>query len=544
MRSHARRILAALASTPSLVLAPPLAGQAALPDRPRVVPDPTPPATYADTVHVSTAAQLQTALAAAVRGTLILLAPGVDFGRITLSPKAGTGWLTIRTDLSPAGAALLPPGTRATPALAAQAGFAEFTSGIGSLPPVRAVPRAAFYRLERVRVGFDCTVSLPNVAISLGGSGSVYNRLDSIPHHLVLSQVVAGEGCPTQQLKRTVAGNAAHLMIVDSWLDGAKKIGQEAQAFQAHNTPGPILVRNTYLAGAAQSFLLGGADPSISQLRICDVTVEDSYFHLPRAWSVFKSPTTGNRYLVKTRWELKNACRVRFVGNVLDGNRAGGFTGIILAIKSANQNGNCQWCATSDVEVAYNRFLNTGGGIAVTGGEAYGQTTSTGEPSIAGPTARIFVHDNVIEAINADPDYQGEGRSWRIGSAQDLTIVRNTTHNCDSGWAGFMEFIGSSLKNPATIVGNTGCLRTFGFFKLGTFGAGTVPRGNALVGTAGPPLSVNNKLVPTVAALDQLLAAGYPAAAHESGGQNWQWVERIDSVLVSVPTIPPVAVWP
>jgi len=98
-------------------------------------------------------------------------------------------------------------------------------------------------------VGFDRTVSLPNVAIALGGTGTPYRTVDSLPHHLVLRQVVAGHGCPAQQLKRTVAGNAAHLMIVDSWLDGAKKIGQEAQAFQAHNTPGPILVRNTYLAG-------------------------------------------------------------------------------------------------------------------------------------------------------------------------------------------------------------------------------------------------------------------------------------------------------
>jgi hypothetical protein len=66
-----------------------------------------------------------------------------------------------------------------------------------------------------------------------------------------------------------------------------------------------------------------------------------NYVYTPVAW---KGVWTKKNLL-----ELKNASRVLIEGNVFEGSWVDGQVGWAIMLRSANQDGGCRWCRTTDV---------------------------------------------------------------------------------------------------------------------------------------------------------------------------------------------------
>jgi hypothetical protein len=84
--------------------------------------------------------------------------------------------------------------------------------------------------------------------------------------------------------KRCIALNAAAVTIRDSYISECKAVGQDSQAIGGWNGPGPYTIENNYLEAAAENFLLGGADPAITNLVADGVTFRRNHLSRPMAW--------------------------------------------------------------------------------------------------------------------------------------------------------------------------------------------------------------------------------------------------------------------
>jgi hypothetical protein len=107
----------------------------------------------------------------------------------------------------------------------------------------------------------------------------------------------------------------------------------------------------------------------------------------------------GNPFIVKNHFELKNAQRVLFEGNVME-NSWGGFsqTGFSILLTPKNQNSPvnnslCPLCRVTDVTVRYCWIIHVASGLQIANAFEKG-----GEPSAEGE--RYSLHDLIIDDID------------------------------------------------------------------------------------------------------------------------------------------------
>ena len=132
---------------------------------------------------------------------------------------------------------------------------------------------------------------------------------------------------------------------------------------------GPFKIVNNYLEAASENILLGGSGATTSP---SDIEVRHNYMFKPLIWrkghSGFVGGRNGHPFSVKNLFELKNAQRVLFEGNVLE-NTWGGFsqTGFGMVIGPKNQaigTGNvCPLCKVTDITIRYSKISHVGGGL-------------------------------------------------------------------------------------------------------------------------------------------------------------------------------------
>jgi hypothetical protein len=103
-------------------------------------------------------------------------------------------------------------------------------------------------------------------------------------------------------IQRCISLNSGSTAIVDSWLANCHIKGFEGQGIGGWNGPGPYLIRNNYIEAAGINVLLGGATPTIANLRTYDVTIQRNHLIKPLAWR--------GVWTVKNLFETKNAGRV------------------------------------------------------------------------------------------------------------------------------------------------------------------------------------------------------------------------------------------
>lgn len=375
---------------------------------------------------------LQSAVNAAAPGDEISVQANATFaGGITLPKKTCTQsnqnlcWIVIRTsNLSSLPAA----GVRVAPSDAAN--MPKITAPGKNTPAFTAAPSSSYYRL----VGLEVEKSSPSAAtselISLGTGATTQNSLSLVPSHFVLDRMYI-HGDPTSDLKRGVGLNSSWTAIVDSYITDCHVVGQDAQAIGGANGPGPFKITNNYLAGAGENVIFGGDDPKITDLIPSDIEFRNNYLTKPLSWRVQDPSYAGIHWTAKNIFELKNAQRVLFDGNILENSWLDAQTGYAVALDTTNQYGTCLWCAVTDVTFTNNIIRHAGGAFILQNNDWH-YLNSTGRDM------RFNIANNLIYDIDgAKWGYTGNlasGNDFLVPSTQaagpyDVQIRHNTIAN-------------------------------------------------------------------------------------------------------------------
>jgi hypothetical protein len=279
------------------------------PELPRATVDVTMPTQTGRVISVPAGGNLQAALDAAQPGDVVSLAPGATYaGFFYLRPKTGNGVVVLRTGVSDA--AIGAPGTRMTPARAASANLARIVTNRNAQPAIQAEDGVSNWRITGVEISVDPTVSLVYEIVRFGTAGPWQDTEAEIPRNLILDRVWV-HGIPSLSFTRCVALNSAATAIVDSYISECHARDFDSQAIGGWNGPGPFLIQNNYLAGAAETILFGGAEASVPGVVPSDITIRGNHFHKPLSWK--------GTWMVKNILELKAGRRVLVERNVFDG---------------------------------------------------------------------------------------------------------------------------------------------------------------------------------------------------------------------------------
>lgn len=383
----------------------PLAAQIAAPELPRVVPESRDPyAGRACSVTLGAGADITDALDDARGGTVVCLTAGATYGPFELPTRSrrDTGWIVLRTRTLPVG-----DGVRIRPSTAAT--LAKIVQTRNGVPALTTSPAASRYMLQGIEITTGPAVSKTYALVALGRSGAEQDNMGEVPQQLILAQMYI-HGSANGEMQRCVALNSGATAIVDSWISDCHGKGYDSQAIGGWNGPGPHLVRNNYLEGAGENVMWGGATPSIPNMVAADITFQRNHVYTPIAWK--------GRWTKKNLFELKNAVRVLVEDNVFDGSWTDGQIGPALVFKSINDQGDCNWCRTTDVTVRRSHVTNAGGGIVFSGAENY----NGGRVDTA--ARRFLIQDVVFDQLNVAP-YTGGSRAVQItGGASDIVFER------------------------------------------------------------------------------------------------------------------------
>lgn len=352
------------------------------------------------TVQVRAGQDLQAALDAARPGDTLVLEPGATFtGNFVLPAKDDPAYITVRTDSEAAG-----PGTRIGPE--ASGALARIRSG-NSAPALATAPGAHHWRLQDLE--FLANAGGQGEIVRLGaGSQSAAD----IPHDFLLQRLLI-RGDAVQGQRRGIALNSAATTIRDSYIASIGTPGQDSQAVCGWNGPGPFLIENNYLEGAAENIMFGGADPSVPGLVPSDITIRGNHFRKPLEWREARPP----RWTVKNLLELKNARRVLIERNLFENSWRDGQSGNAILFTVRNQEGRAPWSVIEDVTFQYNIVRHAGGGVSILGRD-------NNFPS--GQARGLEIRQNLFHDIDG-PRWGGSGRFILMGGApRDVVIDHNT----------------------------------------------------------------------------------------------------------------------
>jgi hypothetical protein len=369
------------------------------------------------TVHAGD--DLQAAIKNANCGDKIELQSGAEFAglfRFPEKPCDDSHWIVVRT--SAADSSLPPEGSRLTPCwagvtslpgrpdfhcAAAQNSLAKIEFNVKSgLGPLIFQQGANHYRF----VGLEITRTAGPVvsALSVAPGGATAN-------HLIFDRVWM-HGTAQDETTRAINLNGmSHVAVVDSFftdfhciaITGSCTDAQVVAAGGGNVPTGPFKIVNNFLEASGENILFGGGPATMTP---ADIEIRGNFFFKPMTWKEgepgFVAGASGRPFIVKNLFELKNAQRVLFEGNVLE-NCWGGFSqnGYAILLTPKNQANRCPLCRVTDVTIRYNLISNVGAvfEIANIRSDAGGETTA-GE--------RYSIHD--VVAINVrGKEYGGSG---------------------------------------------------------------------------------------------------------------------------------------
>jgi Putative Ig domain len=388
------------------------------------------------TTLVNAGGDFQAALNGADCGDTIQLQAGATFtGIFTLPAKSCDDghWIILRT--SAQDSALPPEATRITPCYA----------GISSLPgrpalhcaatanvmakvqmgtvsasgPLLFAPGANHYRL----VGLEIT--------RVPGAQIAYNlaSFSAGSHHIIFDRTWF-HGTPQDETTRGVLlMNASNVAVIDSYFSDFHCIARTGSCTDAQAIGGGIgsnlgstyKIVDNFLEASGENILFGGSSASYTP---ADIEIRRNHLFKPLIWQKgqpgFTGGPDGNPFMVKNLFELKNAQRVLFEGNVLEYSWAGfsqnGF-GILLTPK--NQNSGCPVCQVTDVTIRYSTISHVGAGL---------QLANTHDDDGAQPKAgeRYSIHDLIVDDINTT---YGPGAFAQVSTSLGSPLLRDVAIN-------------------------------------------------------------------------------------------------------------------
>lgn len=380
-------------------------------------------------VQVPLVANLQSYLDNAQPGDELRLPQGGVFTGDFLLPKhAGAGaatcsaWIVLRTNV--ADSLLGPEGVRMTPTRAKALNLARIqnTDNQAAIGTAWGVPNVGCWRIDGVEVapgpaGFDV-----NGLIRFGDP----NNADSTKqaHHLVVARsfvhgvVIPANVTNNQQqgwlgsIRRCYSLQSRYNAVIDSWAEQCRGGNGDPQTVLMYAGTGPYVIRNNHLSGGAEVVMIGGATGGMVNAHPADIWIVGNFITRELADTLT---------LVKNLFEIKNAERVYFVGNVTRLNWPNGQAGFGWLIKSVNQSsGACTRCHAQDITIAYNSLTMSGSGMNLAGIQE----------APAEPAARYTIYQNYIDTLgfrttsdNARP-YQVLG--GYPSSLSDVILAFNT----------------------------------------------------------------------------------------------------------------------
>ncbi|PYX69737.1 MAG: hypothetical protein DMG72_20145, partial [Acidobacteria bacterium] len=387
-----------------------------------------------ETILVNAGGNLQAAVNSENCGDTVELQAGVAFiGAFTLPAKScdDNHWIIIRT--SAPDSALPPEGTRITPCYAGVSslpGRPAFNCGstanvmpkismgaISGSGPITFASGANHYRL----LGLEITRPLGSQVIF-----SLAHMQNGGPTDHIVFDRVWMHGTAQDETARGIAlGGSTYVAVVDSFFSDFHCISitgtcTDAQAIMGGlgDLPmGPYKIVNNFLEAAAENILFGGGAANLTP---GDIEVRHNHMFKPQSWQRgqpgYVGGTNGNAFIVKNLFELKNAERVLFEGNVLE-NTWGGFSqvgfGILLSPKS--QSNLCPLCTVRDITLRYNKVSRTGAAMQI-----INALSDAGGAAKEG--SHYSIHDLVFDDLKYSPCYGCDGNLFQISGASAFLL--------------------------------------------------------------------------------------------------------------------------
>ncbi len=484
------------------------------------------------TIHVNVGGDLALALENASCGDTIELQSGASFaGVFTLpaNPCDDDHWIVIRTS---ADDSLLPPeGTRITPCYAGIAALpgrpafhcASTHNVMARIVLAQKQPSGPFLLADGANhyrfIGLEITRLLR--------SGPVVNLIEAMgsADHIVLDRVWVHGTAQDETRRGILLTGTTNVAIVDSFftdfhcisVTGTCADSQSVSGGSSTLPGGPYKIDNNFLEAAGECILFGG-DPSTTTPT--DIEITHNHFFKPLIWQLghvgFVGGADGNPFTVKNHFELKNAQRVLFEGNVLE-NNWGGFSqhgfAILLTPKGYTVSRQsminlCPICQVTDVTIRFNTISHVGGGFLI----ATDLTNNgSGVPAMAG--GRYSIHDVILQDINSI-QYAGAGALLNISNGWSLNGLNNLSVNHITGWPDIhiltMADRVSNPKIPGFVFANN--IVGAGKYPVWTAGGGVTNCANSVV-----PITELSRCF-SAYAFDSNVIVGLPSGTKPS---NW-----------------------
>jgi hypothetical protein len=289
----------------------------------------------------------------------------------------------------------------------------EFESNNGS-GPLAFSPGANHYRF----VGLEITRGSPGASIS----ALSFVKGDGTAHHLVFDRVWMHGTAQDETARGLAMLNMTHVSAVDSFftdfhcvaVSGSCTDSQALGSSGGHTPSGPYKIENNFLEASGENVLFGGGGATEVP---SDIEIRGNYFFKPLIWKPgqpgFVGGLSGRPFIVKNHFELKNAQRVLFEGNLLE-NVWGGFSqnGYSVLLTPKNQNNHCPSCMVKDVTMRYNQIRNVGNVLTIANA-----TSDAGGASSGG--GRYSIHDLLVTDVHQS-DFGGAGLFALLESTMPL----------------------------------------------------------------------------------------------------------------------------
>jgi hypothetical protein len=380
------------------------------------------PRTYLDTTYVlpkgntlivPAGGNLQEAINRAKCGDVVKLASGATFlGNFLLANKGECReWIVIRSDV--ADSSLPTPGSRIAPSYS---NVMPKVFSNNASPAITTASGANHYRLVGVEMGLADSVKLNYGIFTIGQSETSSSEL---PHDITTDRCYI-HGTPKGNVKRGIALNGASLAVVDSYISDIHVVGQDTQAIEGWNGPGPFKIVNNELEAAGENIMFGGARPALVNNIPSDIEIRGNHIFKPLSWMVGNAGYAGTHWTVKNLLELKIAQRVLITGNILENNWVDAQTGFAFLVTPRTENGTAPWVYVQDITFTHNVLRHTASGVNISGQDS-------GDPQKLVRGRRILIQNSLFEDINGKTWGGGDGRLFQlIGGADAVTIDHNT----------------------------------------------------------------------------------------------------------------------
>jgi hypothetical protein len=374
---------------------------------------------------------LQEAFDSAKCGDTLKLEAGATFRgifRVPSKPCDDGHWIIVRTSAPDDN--LPPEGTRMTPCYA----------GVASMPS-RPEYRCDKPRNVLAKIAFDAKGDSGPLILLAGANhyrflgleitranpeGHMRNLVqpakDGTAHHIVFDRLWL-HGNANEETKAGIhLSDTNYVAVVDSYLNDFHCIARKGSCTDAQAVNGgggdvaggPYKIENNFLEASGQSILFGGAPATTTP---ADIEIRRNHMFKPLSWKPgdpnFVGGPTGEPFISKNNFELKNAQRVLLEGNIFE-NSWGGFSqrGFSILLTPKNQApGVCPICKVTDVTIRYSRVIRVGGVLQI----ANGFGGHADEKLVSAGGGRYSIHDLVAEEIHEE-DFKGPGSFAQIGS--------------------------------------------------------------------------------------------------------------------------------